>query len=44
MITSVAAGIIIASAVLVIIPEGYALATQEDSHAEDEGGPCASLR
>lgn len=36
MITSIASGIIIASAVLVIIPEGYALATQEDSHAEDE--------
>jgi len=36
MITSIAAGIIISSAILVIIPEGYALATQEDSHAEDE--------
>ena len=36
MITSVASGIIIASAVLVIIPEGFALASEEDSHARDE--------
>ena len=37
MLTGIAAGIIIASALLVVIPEGYELATGEehDSHEED---------
>ena len=38
MFTGIAAGIIIASALLVVIPEGYELATadEHDSHAEDD--------
>ncbi len=38
MLTGIAAGIIIASAVLVVIPEGYELALEEDhdSHADDD--------
>jgi len=38
MFTGIAAGIIIASAVLVVIPEGYELASEEehDSHEDDE--------
>ena len=35
MFTSIAAGIIIASAMLVVIPEGYELATAEDEHGEE---------
>jgi zinc transporter ZupT len=35
MFTSIAAGIIIASAMLVVIPEGYELATSEEAHGEE---------
>jgi zinc transporter ZupT len=34
--TAIAAGIIIASAMLVVIPEGYELATSQDAHGEEE--------
>ena len=34
-ITAIAAGIIIASAMLIVIPEGYELATSDDAHAEE---------
>jgi zinc transporter ZupT len=33
--TAIAAGIIIASAMLIVIPEGYELATSDDAHAEE---------
>jgi len=36
MITAIASGIIIASAMLIVIPEGYEIATQEDAHAVDD--------
>jgi len=36
MLTGIAAGIIIASAMLVVIPEGYELATTDEHAAEDE--------
>ena len=35
MMTAIASGIIIASAMLIVIPEGYEIATQEDAHDED---------
>lgn len=37
MITGIAAGIIIGSAMLVVIPEGYALASTDEHHEEEEG-------
>ncbi|MDC0055448.1 ZIP family metal transporter [Deltaproteobacteria bacterium] len=36
IMTAIASGIIIASAMLVVIPEGYEIATQEDAHTEDD--------
>ena len=36
MMTAIASGIIIASAMLVVIPEGYEIATQDDTHTEDD--------
>ena len=36
MLTGVAAGIIIASALIVVIPEGYELATTDEHAAEDK--------
>ena len=39
MLTGIASGIIIASAMLVVIPEGFELASEEDEHTEENGGP-----
>ncbi len=36
MFTAIASGIIIASAMLIVIPEGYELASEEDSHEDDD--------
>ena len=37
MFTGIASGIIIASAMLVVIPEGFELASEEDEHAHEKG-------
>ena len=36
MMTAIASGIIIASAMLIVIPEGFEIATQEDAHTVDD--------
>jgi len=36
MMTAIASGIIIASAMLIVIPEGYEIASQEDAHTGDD--------
>jgi zinc transporter ZupT len=43
MFTAIASGIIIASAMLVVIPEGYELASEKDSHEDDDAVLAGSI-